>query len=76
MEAPLTEDKLNARRKPVVLTGLPLLALSFQTLGMFSIILTPQSCGLTDPSGIIYSDIGTVSNWPLYEASISADALL
>ena len=39
MEAPLAD---NARRQPVVLKGLPLLALTFQTLGLFSIV--PSSC--------------------------------
>lgn len=65
MEAPISEEKLNARRKAIVLKGLPLLALSFQTLGTPPIVSTPPvilwSCGLTHRSGIIYSDIGTVS---------------
>ena len=41
MDSPITisEDKLNARRKPVVLNGIPLLALAFQTLG----VLIPAS---------------------------------
>ena len=34
MESPISEDMLNARRKAVVLNGLPLLGLAFQTLGM------------------------------------------
>ena len=44
MEAPFAEDKLNARRQAVVLKGLPLLALMFQTLGIFSAV--PSSCNL------------------------------
>jgi len=60
----MTEDKLNARRKAVVLKGLPLLALSFQTLGMLCSVyssLPPSRSSLTPCPGIIYSDIGTVS---------------
>jgi hypothetical protein len=34
MDPSITEEGLNARRKAVVLKGFPLLALSFQTLGM------------------------------------------
>jgi len=34
MEASITDDKLNARREAIIVNGLPLLALSFQTLGM------------------------------------------
>ena len=37
MESPISEDKLNARRKAVVLNGFPLLALAFQTLGVCSL---------------------------------------
>ena len=45
MEAPITEDKFNARRKAVVLKGFPLFALSFQTLGMLHFYSSlPQSC--------------------------------
>ena len=41
MEAPIPEDKLNTRRKAVVLKGFPLLALSFQTLGMLCLFQPP-----------------------------------
>ena len=44
MESPMTEDKLNARRKAVVLNGFPLLALSFQTLGMLSPFIPASHC--------------------------------
>ena len=47
MEAPITEEELNAKRKAIVLKGLPLLALSFQTLGVFPIVLTPTTPCLT-----------------------------
>ena len=46
MEASLAEHQLNARRKAVVLTGLPLLGLSFQTLGRFSSIPTPYDLAI------------------------------
>ena len=39
MESPISEDKLNARRKAVVLNGFPLLALAFQTLGVLAPIV-------------------------------------
>lgn len=61
MEAPITEDKFNARRKAVVLKGFPLFALSFQTLGMPHLFQPPIVLHLTPCSGIVYSDIGTVS---------------
>jgi hypothetical protein len=43
METPLSHDKFNARRQAVVVKGLPLLALAFQTLGMFAMIPAPHS---------------------------------
>ena len=41
MESPMSENKINARRKAVVLNGFPLLALSFQTLGMLPLLQPP-----------------------------------
>jgi hypothetical protein len=41
MEALPHEDQLNARRKAVVLNGFPLLALSFQTLGISRFLPSP-----------------------------------
>ena len=50
MEAPSAD---HAKREAVVLTGLPLLALSFQTLGMISVIPHPQqSRNLTPLQGL------------------------
>ena len=57
MEAPFGLDEY-ARRQAVVLKGLPLFALTFQTLGMSPIV--PSLCHLTSCPGIVYSDLATV----------------
>ena len=65
MSSPAFLESLNTRRTAVKLTGLPLIALSFQTLGQMNVWTTQTfySNIFLRFIGIIYSDIGTS---PLY----------
>ena len=76
MEALVTQEKLNTRREALVLKGFPLLALSFQTLGVFLIVPTSQPWVSRAIQGLSTPILAPLALSPLHEASSSADALL
>ena len=74
----MTEDKLNARRKAVVLNGFPLLALSFQTLGVLSPYIPASHCPAVSHHVQALSTpiLGQSVLSPFHDASSSTDILI
>lgn len=73
----MAEDRLDARRHAVVLKGLPLLALMFQTLGVSSTI--PSSCHLfvsLAVQGLSTLILPRSALMPLHKSSSLAHSLL